>query len=90
VKLPAPIEIALRFIALAILLAVTSILLAPPDDGLSPYLSGLADLSPDAALAAGCQNKTCQFVHGRIACARSTEAMNCKAVGTCESKPCPI
>jgi hypothetical protein len=88
-KLPAPVDLVLRFFAIAVLLVITSILLAPQGGALSPYISALTDLAPDAALAAGCQSKTCQSVNGKIACAKSAETSNCKAgPGFCEAKPC--
>jgi hypothetical protein len=86
-----PLEIVLRFVAIGILLFLTGALLRPPASQGSPYLSALADLTAGTALAGqGCGYKACQFVHGKIACARTGERENCKSGGGyCESKPCP-
>jgi hypothetical protein len=85
------VEIILRFVAIGILLFLTGTLLKPPASSGSPYLSALADLTFGSVLAGqGCGYKACQFVHGKIACARTTERENCKAgSGYCETKPCP-
>lgn len=85
-----PVEIVLRFVAIGILLLLTGTLLKSPAPGGSPYVSALADLTVGTVLAGqGCGYKACQFVHGKIACARTSERENCKAgSGYCESKPC--
>ena len=50
-----PVEIALRFVAIGILLLLTGALLKPPAPGGSPYVSALADLTVGTVLAGqGC------------------------------------
>lgn len=81
-----------RLLPAAGLLALAFALSAPASVAPGPYRSALADaFATPAHAASGCGFKACQFVHGRIACARTTSAENCKSFsGACETKPCPI
>ncbi|MGH9798403.1 MAG: hypothetical protein ACRD5D_09655 [Candidatus Polarisedimenticolia bacterium] len=83
----------LRRLMMAAALVALVLVSAAPDSGTpGPYRSALADAVATPAYAAqGCGFKACQFVHGRIACGKTTSAENCKSFsGACETKPCPV
>ena len=89
----AALKLALRFLVLVVALTLVSAVFSPPRSGMTPYPSGLSDLTVSAAYARPvCQNKKCVRVfHSNLWTCNSSSLTNCilsEGATSCDTVTC--
>jgi len=83
-----PVHLALRFMAIAVALALFWVAFGPPAPAKSPYLSSLSILTVEPTLAATCADRACGTVGNRVRCDNAS-GFNCSFnAGKCTIRDC--
>ncbi len=80
---------AVRFLMIFVVLAALSMLLTPPSNQASPYLSALATISASPTMAATCAMTSCgRDKEGGLICTSSGTLTNCGRTHKCTTTNC--